>query len=57
MTPRDVPGRLEIRALFPWLDHLTPAQEPARHAPVADPSPLRSETAAERASEDLPKAA
>jgi hypothetical protein len=57
MTPRDVPGRLEIRGLFPWLDHVTPAQQPARRASGADPSLLRPESAAEHASEDLPKAA
>ena len=55
MTPRDIPGRLEIKGIFPWLEHLAPAQEPAEPAPA--PTDLRAETAADAVPADLPQAA
>jgi hypothetical protein len=53
MTPKDVPGQLQITGLFPWLAHLEPAAEtPRRNAP---PAPVAPRPAA--ASADLPRAA
>jgi hypothetical protein len=57
MTPRDIPGRLEIKGIFPWLEHLAPAQEPAELAPAAAPTALRAETGADAPPADLPQAA
>jgi hypothetical protein len=57
MTPQDVPGRLEIAALFPWLEHLVPAQEPADLGPAAAPPSLRPAGDGDKVSAELPEAA
>jgi hypothetical protein len=57
MTPRDIPGRLEIQGLFPWLEHLVPAQEPSELDPAATASTLRPAAVTEPAPADLPRAA
>ena len=51
MSPRDVPGRLHIGSLFPWLAQLAPATEAPR--PDASPTSLAPRPAAT----DLPRAA
>jgi hypothetical protein len=56
MTPSDIPGRLEIHGLFPWLAHLAPAENPSEPAPA----PIRTTpeaSATESAPVDLPRAA
>jgi hypothetical protein len=57
MTPRDIPGPLEIQGLFPWLEHLRPAQEPTELAPATTAAAPRPAAVAEPASADLPQAA
>lgn len=51
MTPRDVPGQLQIGSLFPWLAQLAPATETSR--PAASPAP----PAPRPTPADLPRAA
>jgi hypothetical protein len=51
MSPRDVPGQLQIGSLFPWLAQLAPATE----APRRDASP--ASLAPRPAATDLPRAA
>jgi hypothetical protein len=51
MSPRDVPGQLQIGSLFPWLAQLAPAAE-APHRDTS-PAPLGPRPAAT----DLPRAA
>jgi hypothetical protein len=51
MSPRDVPGHLQINSLFPWLAQLAPATETSR--PAAPPAPV----APRPAPADLPRAA
>jgi hypothetical protein len=50
MSPRDIPGQLQIGSLFPWLAQLAPAETPRRDVSPASLAPRPAAT-------DLPRAA